>query len=250
MWGDPFANLKTSAGGAGAYSTLSGSRVTVGAISASFVCLASNSGCDLAPGSPAVPQKLVGMPQHHAYSWTNTPPVILRKRPTGASARAIDFRFTTHLKAAELLWGYVRWRNHLSTLLWPCWRRKWQPTPVFLPGEVHGERSLVGYSPWGHKELETTEWLNTGLATACWYSQKGLDTLAWTRDFCNFVQEDISRSQAYEANRVYLWGSTRQYVCICFKSRCLRLWRISLKLGSNWDLSVWNANKSRPTLSN
>ena len=37
------------------------------------------------------------------------------------------------------------------------WRRKWQPTPVFLPGEFHGQRSLVGYSPWGHKESDTTE---------------------------------------------------------------------------------------------
>ena len=31
------------------------------------------------------------------------------------------------------------------------WRKKWQPTPVFLPGESHGQRSLVGYSPWSHK---------------------------------------------------------------------------------------------------
>ena len=37
------------------------------------------------------------------------------------------------------------------------WRRKWQPIPVFLPGEPHGWRSLVGYSPWGCKELDTTE---------------------------------------------------------------------------------------------
>ena len=37
------------------------------------------------------------------------------------------------------------------------WRRKWQPTPVFLPGESHGKRSLVSYSPWGHKESDTTE---------------------------------------------------------------------------------------------
>ena len=36
-------------------------------------------------------------------------------------------------------------------------RRKWQPTPVFLPGESHGQRSLVGSSPWGRKELDTTE---------------------------------------------------------------------------------------------
>jgi len=40
------------------------------------------------------------------------------------------------------------------------WRRKWQPTPVFLPGKSHGQRSLVGYSPWGHKELDTTERLS------------------------------------------------------------------------------------------
>ena len=37
------------------------------------------------------------------------------------------------------------------------WRRKWQPTSVFLPGESHGQRSLAGYSPWGCKELDTTE---------------------------------------------------------------------------------------------
>ena len=37
------------------------------------------------------------------------------------------------------------------------WRRAWQPTPVFLPGESHGQRSLVGYSPRGHKESDTTE---------------------------------------------------------------------------------------------
>ena len=35
------------------------------------------------------------------------------------------------------------------------WRRKWQPTPVFLPGESHGQSSLEGYSPWGLKELDT-----------------------------------------------------------------------------------------------
>ena len=41
------------------------------------------------------------------------------------------------------------------------WRRKWQPTPVFLPGESHGGSSLVGYSPWGPKELDTTERLHS-----------------------------------------------------------------------------------------
>ena len=37
------------------------------------------------------------------------------------------------------------------------WGREWQPNPVFLPGEFHGQRSLVGYSPWGCKESDTTE---------------------------------------------------------------------------------------------
>ena len=49
--------------------------------------------------------------------------------------------------------GYDSWVGEIP------WRRKCQPSPVFLPGESHGQRSLAGYSPWGHKELGTTEWL-------------------------------------------------------------------------------------------
>jgi len=40
------------------------------------------------------------------------------------------------------------------------WRRKWQPTPVLLPGKSHGQRSLVGYSPWDLKESDMTERLH------------------------------------------------------------------------------------------
>ena len=40
------------------------------------------------------------------------------------------------------------------------WRREWQLTPVFLPGEFHVQRSLTDYSPLSHKELDTTEWLS------------------------------------------------------------------------------------------
>ena len=45
------------------------------------------------------------------------------------------------------------------------WRRKWQPTPVFLPGESHGQRSLAGYSPWRHEESGMTERLSTNRYT-------------------------------------------------------------------------------------
>ena len=41
------------------------------------------------------------------------------------------------------------------------WRKTWQPTPVFLPGNLHGQGTKVGYSPWGHKESDTAEQLNT-----------------------------------------------------------------------------------------
>ena len=43
------------------------------------------------------------------------------------------------------------------------WRRDWQPTPVFLPGESHGQRSLAGYSPWSGKESDITERLPLAL---------------------------------------------------------------------------------------
>ena len=65
-------------------------------------------------------------------------------------------------------WIYLQ-RDYLQRYRYRgTWRRKWKPTPVLLPGESHGQRSLAGYSPWGHKELDTTEQLNdrgtTGLS--------------------------------------------------------------------------------------
>ena len=51
-----------------------------------------------------------------------------------------------------------------STMLW---RRQWHPTPVLLPGKSHGRRSLVGCSPWGHKELDTTERLHFDFSLSC-----------------------------------------------------------------------------------
>ena len=48
----------------------------------------------------------------------------------------------------EMRVQYLGWED--------AWRRKWLPTPGFLP-EIPGQRSLAGYSPWGHKELDTTD---------------------------------------------------------------------------------------------
>ena len=51
------------------------------------------------------------------------------------------------------------------------WRRRWQPTSVFLPGKSHGWRSLAGYSPWGHKESDMTVQLMTHILIPYWFWQ-------------------------------------------------------------------------------
>ena len=50
---------------------------------------------------------------------------------------------------------------HSDPTIQGTWSKKWQPTPVFLPEKFHGKRSWVGYSLWGHKELDMTEELST-----------------------------------------------------------------------------------------
>ena len=58
--------------------------------------------------------------------------------------------------------------------MWSPWRRKWQPTPIFLPGEFHGQRSLVDYSPWDWKESGMTKWLthkHVIMYTFCMFSE-------------------------------------------------------------------------------
>ena len=49
----------------------------------------------------------------------------------------------------------------------PWWRRQWHPTPVLLPGKSHGWRSLVGCSPWGLEESDTTERLHFHFSLSC-----------------------------------------------------------------------------------
>ena len=55
----------------------------------------------------------------------------------------------------------------LGSTITPWRRRQWHPTPVLLPGKSHGRRSLVGCSPWGHKELDTTERLHFHFSLSC-----------------------------------------------------------------------------------
>ena len=71
---------------------------------------------------------------------------------------------TVHLLLVSLL----HFRFHIFQLfIIPNWRRQWHPTPVVLPGKSHGQRSLVGCSPWGHEESDMTERLHFHFSLSC-----------------------------------------------------------------------------------
>ena len=65
--------------------------------------------------------------------------------------------------------GVAKSRTQLSNFIFTHWRKKWQPTPVFLPGESQGRQSLVGCHLWGHTESDTTE--------VAWQQQGNLNTV-------------------------------------------------------------------------
>ena len=68
----------------------------------------------------------------------------------------------------ELLFaGHFAVKIGLDTITFPFWRRHWQPTPVLLPGNSHGWRSLVGCSPRGREESDTTERLHFHFSLSC-----------------------------------------------------------------------------------
>ena len=96
------------------------------------------------PGCPALQVDFYHMSHHIYVSW----------QITLSSVEVLIFYFQLSLVAQRL--------KHLPGMreTWfrkIPWRRKWQPTPVLLPGESHGGRSLVGYSPWGCTESDRTE---------------------------------------------------------------------------------------------
>ena len=115
------------------------------------------------------------------------------------------------------------------------WRRAWQPTPVFLSGECHGQRSLVGYSPWGQKQLDMTEWLtfhrhdrNLHLINICpsQYYQNSLETpIMWyyASSFWEVIWEYIWGNKGKEMHmynvshlRTKLYIEYRRIICMCY----------------------------------
>ena len=93
------------------------------------------------------------------------------------------------------------------------WRRKWQPTPVFLPGESHGRRSLEGYSPRGRKELDMTEQLHfpsCKMDSPVQMSSFFVALILWHR----WSQKEVSASPSAQ------WWDYACAVATCLSRRC------------------------------
>ena len=79
--------------------------------------------------------------------------------------RCHDLRFLNVELKANFFMKLVT--SHIQYSPLPFWRRKWQPTPVLLPGKSHGQRSLVYCNPWGREESDTTERLHFHFSLSC-----------------------------------------------------------------------------------
>ena len=80
--------------------------------------------------------------------------------------------------------------------IWP-FPRKWQPSPVFLPEKSYGQRSLADYSSRGHKELDTTEWLNNRCKAAISHFQKQ----TWLKYICDPLVSEVPKDWGLSAER-------------------------------------------------
>ena len=82
-------------------------------------------------------------------------------------------------------------KHHLKNFLLSILRRAWQPTPVFLPGESHGQRSLAGCSPWSHKEYDRNEATEHTHTYFLYHSSILSSTLFHKRELCLIKREDF-----------------------------------------------------------
>ena len=94
---------------------------------------------------------------HSRAKYVKRHPLMITKRHSGNKRTSLMSQIVESLPAVQET-GFDTWVGKIP------WRRKWQPNPVFLPGKSHRQRSLAGYSPCGHIELDMTEQLNNNKA--------------------------------------------------------------------------------------
>ena len=136
-----------------------------------------------------------------------------------------------NVQLAFLSWGFpgssespCQWRSHRRHGFYPWvgkipWRRAWQPTPVFLPGESHGQKSLAGYSPRGCKEVDTKEATqHAGIlpfsSPTCWFSV-----------IIRFMVAGVTK-----------WNKPLTH-CNCRLATCQ--WHAYFQGNSNWSACYW-----------
>ena len=125
--------------------------------------------------------------------------------------------------------------------------KEWQPSPVFLPGELHGQRRLAGYSPWSHKELDTTEWLILPFfmpwilsCSFIWNIVLLCFPIFWTFLIC-FYKTKLNYYQPWSCRHVLVW----EYpcvVCVCSgfggENWIWNNWRQGLFLGNTGAITL------------
>ena len=127
------------------------------------------------------------------------------------------------------------------------WRRKWQPTPAFLPEKPHGRRRLAGYSLWGHIESDMTEWLNRETAsvlgfpggtsnTECLPVQEAYEMWDWS------VVSKIPWRKAWQPTPIFLpRGSHGEDPSGVYSVVLHRVWHDRSNLAHMHSLSsIWN----------
>ena len=112
------------------------------------------------------------------------------------------------------------WATSLSLFIFMCWRRKWQPTPVFLPGESQGQGSLVGCRLWGRTESDTTE--ATAAAAAASIPMPSKESEIKSLQSCLTLCNSIDGSPPGSPIPGILQTRTLEWVAISFSKRALR----------------------------
>ena len=105
--------------------------------------------------------------------WVRTPRVRVYQNPQLCEAKWCEQIWAPNKLTPTVTITRWTWGSHSCVTLqtvrftFGSWRRQWHPTPVLLSGKFHGRRSLVGYSPWGREELDTTERLHFHFSLSC-----------------------------------------------------------------------------------